>query len=319
MPVEIMERSSSNADAAHELVTEVYGGVAPLRISGDPRTFACSVLLANAGSLGSDLVRISMSAETTSAPLEFFTALCLTGGRFDVTIGADEQRLGRGDVACYRRDEEIDTAWANADLMTLRVSFPVVDRIARERFDHHERVRFHSIQPVSPAAQRGWGALTHFVLREITRSDSMLDNPLIEAQMTDLVAATALASFSNSTLSAAGNGRRGTTAPASLRRAMAYIEANAQSPISITDIADAANVTPRALQYGFARHLDSSPMRYLRRVRMDRARQELRESDPTRGATVAEISRRWGFATPGRFAADYRVAYGESPSRTLAR
>jgi AraC-like DNA-binding protein len=318
MPVEIMERSSSDGETAHALVTEVYGGVAPLRISGDERTFACTVMIANAGDLGADLVRISMAAQTTSAPLEFFTALCLTGGRFDVAIGSDEHRLTRGDVACYRRDIEIGTAWSDADLLTLRVSFDVIDRVARERSDHRERVRFGGIRPISPASQRGWCALTQFILRELTRADSMLEHPLIEAQMTDLVAATALTTFPNSA-GAARDGRRPSVVPASLRRATDYIEENAGSAITISDIAEAAGVTPRALQYGFARHLDSSPMRYLRRVRMESARRELQQTDPASATTVAEISRRWGFATPGRFAADYRVAYGESPSRTLAR
>ena len=33
--------------------------------------------------------------------------------------------------------------------------------------------------------------------------------------------------------------------------------------------------------------------------------------------TVAAIALHWGFANPGRFAVDYRAAYGRSPSQTL--
>jgi len=33
--------------------------------------------------------------------------------------------------------------------------------------------------------------------------------------------------------------------------------------------------------------------------------------------TVTEIATRWGFASPGRFAASYNAAYGVLPSRTL--
>jgi AraC-like DNA-binding protein len=40
-------------------------------------------------------------------------------------------------------------------------------------------------------------------------------------------------------------------------------------------------------------------------------------ADPARGDTVSGIARLWGFAHPGRFAALYARAYGESPGLTL--
>jgi AraC-like DNA-binding protein len=33
--------------------------------------------------------------------------------------------------------------------------------------------------------------------------------------------------------------------------------------------------------------------------------------------TVQQISRRWGFSRPARFAAAYRALYGQSPAHTL--
>jgi AraC-like DNA-binding protein len=37
------------------------------------------------------------------------------------------------------------------------------------------------------------------------------------------------------------------------------------------------------------------------------------------GATIAEVSRRYGFTNPGRFTAAYRRRFGESPAETLGR
>ncbi|MFI7317109.1 helix-turn-helix domain-containing protein [Streptomyces venezuelae] len=59
-------------------------------------------------------------------------------------------------------------------------------------------------------------------------------------------------------------------------------------------------------------------MQYLRRVRLDRTHRELRLAEPTT-QTVTSVAYRWGFFHPGRFAADYRAAYGEPPSHTLRR
>ncbi|MFJ6576984.1 helix-turn-helix domain-containing protein [Streptomyces sp. NPDC091368] len=64
------------------------------------------------------------------------------------------------------------------------------------------------------------------------------------------------------------------------------------------------------------RHLDSTPLAHLRRVRLALAHADLRAAEPGT-ATVASVAMRWGFAHPGRFAAAYRSAYGRAPSSTL--
>ncbi len=101
-----------------------------------------------------------------------------------------------------------------------------------------------------------------------------------------------------------------------MRRAVAFVEANADQDIGLVQIAAAAYVTPRALQYAFRRHLDTTPLAFLRRVRLDAAHRELLAADP-RGTTVTEIAMRWGFAHPGRFAAHYRNTYRTAPGTTL--
>ncbi|GAB2603663.1 hypothetical protein GCM10009696_06460 [Kocuria himachalensis] len=59
-------------------------------------------------------------------------------------------------------------------------------------------------------------------------------------------------------------------------------------------------------------------MHHLRAARPDAARADLMTADPTR-TTVAAMAARWGFANPGRFAAAYQQAYGETPAATLRR
>jgi transcriptional regulator GlxA family with amidase domain len=59
---------------------------------------------------------------------------------------------------------------------------------------------------------------------------------------------------------------RSNTFPPLLRRAIAFIDENAHASISLGDIAAAIHVTPRAVQYMFSRHLETTPLTYLRRV-----------------------------------------------------
>jgi transcriptional regulator GlxA family with amidase domain len=104
--------------------------------------------------------------------------------------------------------------------------------------------------------------------------------------------------------------------PQTLRRAIAFIHDNAHRDIGLRDIAAAINVTPRSVQYAFRRHLGTTPLEYLRRVRLDRAHRDLQAADPAVD-TVMEIAGRWRFGHPGRFSMAYREAFGHPPSRTL--
>ncbi|WP_326547001.1 helix-turn-helix transcriptional regulator [Mycolicibacterium sp. ND9-15] len=101
-----------------------------------------------------------------------------------------------------------------------------------------------------------------------------------------------------------------------LRRAIAFINENAHREITLGDIADAVNVTPRSVQYAFRRHLGMTPLEYLRLVRLDCAHRELQTADP-RSDTVMAIAGRWGFSHAGRFSDVYKRTFGTAPSETL--
>jgi transcriptional regulator GlxA family with amidase domain len=134
-----------------------------------------------------------------------------------------------------------------------------------------------------------------------------------------MTAVAALQVFPNTTMSQHKPRGPGDVAPGTVRRALAYIEENAHLPLSLSDIAEAAGTGPRALQYAFRQHLDTTPLAHLRRERLHRAHRELQAATPLRGDTVTAIATKWGFSKPGHFAAAHRMAYGELPSETLGR
>ncbi|WP_433785840.1 helix-turn-helix domain-containing protein [Actinomycetospora sp. CA-101289] len=105
--------------------------------------------------------------------------------------------------------------------------------------------------------------------------------------------------------------------PATLRRALAYLEEHAGEDVDVADVAAAAGLGVRGLQTSFRRWRDTTPLAHLRHLRLGRAHDELLAADPRRGATVADIAARWGFTHAGRFSVVYRRRYGCSPSETL--
>jgi len=58
-------------------------------------------------------------------------------------------------------------------------------------------------------------------------------------------------------------------------------------------------------------------MAFLRLVRFERVRDELLRGNES--TTVTAAAMRWGFSHLGRFAAEYRARFKESPSETLRR
>jgi transcriptional regulator GlxA family with amidase domain len=104
--------------------------------------------------------------------------------------------------------------------------------------------------------------------------------------------------------------------PKLLRGAIAFIHDNAHRDIGLTDIASALNVTPRSVQYAFRRHLNTTPLEYLRRVRLAHAHHDLLAADPAVD-TVMDIAGRWGFGHAGRFSMVYKRTFGTPPSKTL--
>lgn len=176
-------------------------------------------------------------------------------------------------------------------------------------------LRMLGFSAVSAQAATHWRSAAS-LFRERLR-DGLADEPLIGASLRQLLFAAYLYAFP-STWSEAGDPSDGSRAvPASLRRAMTYMEEHAHEPITTADMAGAARMSSRGLQAAFRRTLDVSPTDYLRRVRLDRVRRELLTADPSAGSTVADIARRWGFAHLGRFAHYYRASFGENPNQTL--
>ena len=102
-----------------------------------------------------------------------------------------------------------------------------------------------------------------------------------------------------------------------VKRAIDYMHANLDAPVTIADISLISGVAGRTLFKHFRDSRGVSPMQYLRNLRFVKARQELLNAEA--GMSVTEIATRWGFAHLGRFAVEYRRRFGESPSETLWR
>jgi AraC-like DNA-binding protein len=176
-------------------------------------------------------------------------------------------------------------------------------------------VRFSSFQPIDIAAAQLWKETVRYVKHSVLAEHAIV-TPLVLGHASRLLAAVTLAAFPNTATADPTPHDRTETKPVILRRAIEYIDANVANDIGLADVAEAVHVTPRAVQYMFRKHLETTPLQYLRRLRLHYAHQDLVAGDPMQ-ETVTEVAARWGFAHAGRFAVLYRREYGTSPHTTL--
>jgi AraC-like DNA-binding protein len=105
--------------------------------------------------------------------------------------------------------------------------------------------------------------------------------------------------------------------PADLVRALGWLHRHLSEPIQLERLAQIADVRPRTLGMHFKMFLGTTPLGWVRRMRLAQARQQLLRQGSR--ATVTDVATAHGFSQLGRFAAQYRQAFGELPSATVQR
>ncbi len=101
------------------------------------------------------------------------------------------------------------------------------------------------------------------------------------------------------------------------RRAERYLQERIAEPVCINDLCVAMHASRRYLEYAFTDAFGTSPSRYLRLLRLHAVRHRLKSLGA--GTTVTDEALRLGFSHLSLFSTQYREAFGESPSETIAQ
>ncbi|MCX7558361.1 GlxA family transcriptional regulator [Sulfitobacter sp. F26204] len=96
---------------------------------------------------------------------------------------------------------------------------------------------------------------------------------------------------------------------AKLLLAIQIMENNLEDPLRPDEIATLVKLSTRQLERLFARYLFTSPKRYYLHLRLDKARNLLRQTD----LSVTDVCVACGFKSLSHFSKSYRAAYGNPP------
>lgn len=308
---------SDDPEAVGQFLDESYGTA--LRLEHDPGRFTLERTAL--GLLSVDAMTLGGQVSFDTDPVAMFTVLECRGGHGTFHRDGLTDDLTRGGViATAPPGHGYRGSCGDLDLRLLNLDLTVLQDVAAEAQGDDEVLRFRQLRTLRRRDAQLWTRLVDFV--SLTSApDRTHVGSLAETHLARLVARTVLDLFPNSTWDEPSSTvvRRDArdASAATVRRATAFIDSSADTELSLADIAGAAHASPRALQAGFRRHLDTTPMGYLQHARLQLARRDL--VDAEEDLTVALVASRWGFSNHGRFAATYRSEFGELPSATLAR
>jgi AraC-like DNA-binding protein len=106
--------------------------------------------------------------------------------------------------------------------------------------------------------------------------------------------------------------------PYYVRRVESYIREHAREPITTDDLVTVGGVSARSIYHGFRRFRSTTPMGYLKAVRLDMARAALVLGRRQGNTSVTEAATAAGYSNLSQFSRDYKMRFRESPSQTLA-
>lgn len=184
-----------------------------------------------------------------------------------------------------------------------------------EGVDIEAELRGRRLLPVAPAALASLRRLLHEVFTLLDADAARLADPQVARGLRCTLLETVVAAVRD----AAGEPAESFTASvrhATVRRARDYALSRPDEPMSVAELCAALRVSRRTLQTCFHDMLGMSPHQYLRTLRLNGMRRDLRSAAGGHAA-VHQIAARWGFWHMSSCAADYRRLFGELPSASL--
>ena len=100
-----------------------------------------------------------------------------------------------------------------------------------------------------------------------------------------------------------------TTNLSRVNKALKQIHGNYQNPMSVENLAALVNMSPSSFHRAFKEATSSSPIQYIKKIRLNKARGLLENQ----GLRVNEAATQVGYESPTRFSREFKRYFGDSP------
>lgn len=245
----------------------------------------------------------------------YILQLTLRGSTAACFDGRVELVSNPGDFVVVNPGKVFTKVWeAEADQLMLRISAAAVERVIGTDEGGASRHVWFEPQAVSLEKTPTLFGYIRMLCEDLDAGGCMLATPHAARSVVTTIASLMVHSLPNNRN---GGSRRlqSPAAPYYVQRAINYIQAHFEQDLTLHRVAAASSVSVRALERGFKKFRNQTPMEYLRSVRLDAARHKLLQTHVT-SHTVTGIAEACGFRHLGRFSRAYAMRFGELPSET---
>ncbi|RKE79349.1 AraC-like DNA-binding protein [Rhizobium sp. AG855] len=198
-------------------------------------------------------------------------------------------------------------AFIGVALHTATLNQALTERLSGVAFTPLQFKNKYFPEPVA----KGYESLCDLLISGTMRGGFLEANPMAVADIESAILNCILFGIENNYTAQLNSGH--ISAPNLVRDAIDYMHAQCMTPIGPSDVALAMGVSVRSLQLSFQKWLETTPSNYLRRVRLNKARDEIMSGELVR---IGDVARKWGFLSPGEFSRIYLETFGELPKDT---
>ncbi|GAB7539087.1 cupin domain-containing protein [Burkholderia sp. 3C] len=190
----------------------------------------------------------------------------------------------------------------------------VLEGLLQRPFD--DAITFEPEMSAAAGEPGAWWRMVRFLADEMERSGGVLNHLQMAGDLEQaLLKGLLIAQPHNYSTELADVLRP--TVPRYVHLARQFIQAHAREDVTLEDIERAAGVSRQKLFASFRQHVGQGPMACLKRYRLEGVRRDLVSDGSARNVSTVALA--WGFTHLGRFSAEYKSLFGETPSQTLKR
>jgi AraC-like DNA-binding protein len=310
---------TDDLDAAREHISSLF---VPHRLDVIGRHQVLDVCISRAQIEGVSLVYHRHGAHVSVRPQllrDFFLLQIPIRGEAFVTV--DKHK-----VHCSPKQAVMISPTLGVDMTFGEGCEQLIVRIERTDLEHHVEqqlgrrieapVEFAPAVPLTTTAAQEITSLLRFMTVTLTEAGGICSSAIARKHMASLLISGLTSCLDHNYREEMFEGVVSRPRPAFISKAQEFIRSNIGEVIGPQDIAEAVDVSTRTLFAGFKTYLNTTPMRYLKDLRLDMVRATL-SSMESRNASVTTIAMNYGFLHLGHFCAAYKRRFGELPRDTL--
>lgn len=240
-------------------------------------------------------------------------------GSAEFRLGQRRQEVSPGQIVLLETNDKSSKRWrAPTQLVIVRISRRVLLKVAREEFDlkGDAEIELGGLRVIDPEHTPTLWNFILMICRDLGAEKPALDSPaggLTERALYLLL----LNAISDSFAAPRPDEAKSTSAPYYIRRVEQHIHQFAREFITMDDLVEVSGVSARSIYSGFRKFRATTPMSYLKSVRLDLARSTLLRRSGEGPVSVTEAALSAGYTNMSQFSRDYRLKFREPPSKTL--